>query len=132
MIGRTWRIVLATLAVSAILGINVVPAYAAHTDGMLTSISPRGNAAKSGKTKIKAADGTSGTTPVLTYYAKNNATSFNVALANGGRKHVSRNTFAKYVQKGGSSVWFDWKWKKDSKGKRYRYIYKITSSQFAG
>lgn len=129
---RAWKLGIVVLAVSFILAVGALPAYAVHWDGTLKSISPSGNAPKSGMTKLKASNGSAENT-YSAFSASNSATKFYICVGNNEtRKRVSRNSFVKYARQGGSAVWFDWKWKKNSQGKRYRYIYKITSSQYAG
>lgn len=134
---RALRFAVLTMAACVLVALAAAPAYAAHFDGMIYRIAPIGNAPISGTTRIEAGYGWD-TSTIRRYAASNKATKFyiidHVDESTGQQvpKRVSRNTFVKYVRAGGSAAWFDWRWKRDSKGRKYRYINRITASKFAG
>lgn len=132
---RAMRFAILVLVVCALVGVAAPPAYAGHVDGTIYKIAPKGNAPKSGTTKITAADGSDGVAAKRVYTASNSKTKFYVITGVDGEgrqiaKRVSRNTFVKYLNSSGGPAWFDWKWKKRSNGTKYRYINRITASKF--
>jgi hypothetical protein len=100
-------------------------ASAKESAGGPIRLSPKGSASKTGTTKVFFAFAWSGASRG-TYLASNSHTKFYVTNNTTFRvMRVSRNAFAKYVRASQSYADFSWKWKKNSKGKRYRYIYRI-------